>query len=360
MSAVAPRFEVSRCVRYRFRYSACRRCADACPHDAIALDDAGAKLDAARCRNCALCAGACRTAAFRADNFPRVDILKQAIRQERFRIACAPSALEADAVVPCLGAVDAPSLAYLAWRGIPVELHGSDHCGSCPHGACGATQVASNLEAVETLRRDDPARPWAAPQLCRAEEGKRGDRKKFRADRRQLFRRLTARGLDQALRPAADQPVPEKAIRPGAWFVPEARELLQIVCRADENVAWPVVPHEALPLMALELRSGCTACEVCTRACPTGALQVREDEERWTLQFEYDRCVACGVCLDVCQPGVLRSRPAFNAAAAEPATLHRLAKQRCRRCDRFFVSPVAQDNCAVCRDDDEAFAAIFG
>jgi hypothetical protein len=40
--------------------------------------------------------------------------------------------------------------------------------------------------------------------------------------------------------------------------------------------------------------------------------------------------------------------------------LHRLAKQRCARCDRFFISPEPRETCEVCTDDEDAFAAIFG
>ena len=97
------------------------------------------------------------------------------------------------------------------------------------------------------------------------------------------------------------------------------------------------------------------------RACPTGALQVREHEDDWRFLFFADRCVACGVCSEVCQPRVLR--PAENvdvAPAAEPTALNIMAKQRCQRCDRFFVSPAPTDTCTVCSDDEVAFDRIFG
>jgi rubrerythrin len=37
-----------------------------------------------------------------------------------------------------------------------------------------------------------------------------------------------------------------------------------------------------------------------------------------------------------------------------------MAKQRCARCDRHFVSPAPQQSCPICRDDEDAFTAIFG
>ena len=51
------------CTRYRYRYSECRRCADACPHEAIELTDEGVSVSDADCRQCALCAAACPTEA---------------------------------------------------------------------------------------------------------------------------------------------------------------------------------------------------------------------------------------------------------------------------------------------------------
>jgi ferredoxin len=365
------RFRANRCVRFRYRYSECNRCAQACPHEAITLDDEGAKLDAARCQDCALCTAACPTGAWESEAYQPIEQLRQAIRKPSWRIACAPSGASADALVPCLGAVQAAMLAYFAKRALPLTLRGAGHCAACAHGAKGAAQLAAHLDAVNTLhdsaRREGDAE-WVMPQLeldAPADTAQRPKRRTaFDASRRQLFRRIVHRAstdLAEAAAPAKPPPVPEQAIRAGPYHVPEQRDLLQIVAsRADEQpVTVPL--HDQLPLMELQLHSGCTLCEACFRVCPTGALQIDENPGDWALTFQTDRCVGCLVCLEVCQPRVLDARESTATHPAQ-ATIRLIerAKQRCARCDRYFVSTSPQATCTICSDDEEAFTAIFG
>lgn len=361
MSFATPEIRATRCVRFRFRYSECMRCRDACPHGAIEPTDEGIRIDGARCQNCGLCAGACRTEALSVAGPARVETLRRAIRQERFAFACVASGSGADAVVPCLGALEAASLAYLAKRGIAVELRGSDRCVHCAHGSKGPAQLALHLDAVEALRAAATDENWTAITLA-AEDESRPRTRAPRPARRQLLRRLVGGALDAVgAAHAGAAPAPDKAIRAGSPFAAEQRELLQIVCKRADDGPFRLQAHAGLPIAALTLDPGCSACDACFRACPTGALQILETAAAWTLAFDADRCTGCGVCIEVCQPGVLRAAEAVDARPGRGTrVLHRLAKQRCARCDRSFVSAEPRESCPVCLDDEAAFGTIFG
>lgn len=366
-----PEFRANCCTRYRYRYSECRRCADACPHEAIALSDEGASLVADRCQDCGLCISACRTQAWSSPDFKPIDLLREAIRKPTWRVACAPGGHPADAIVPCLGAIDAAWLAYMARRRIPVSLLGSEHCADCAHGKTGEAQLRLNLEALEVLCRaaaegttDAASAEWMMPILARNEQParrKHDANSRVASARRQLFRRLFRHGAKQTTAPAVSGKTAEQAIRAGAYVLSEQRELLQIVCDSKGGKPCVVPLHDGLPLMRLALQSGCTLCEACFRVCPTGALQIVENPDDWALTFQIDRCVACEVCLEACQPRVLDAAASFDVRPEQPpVTLISRSKQRCARCDRHFVSPSPQATCPVCRDDEDAFSAIFG
>lgn len=371
-----PEFRASSCTRYRYRYSECSRCAEACPHEAIRLSDEGAALDKHKCQDCALCVGACHTHAWSTPAFKPIELLREAIKKPAWRFACEPSGCSGDAVVPCLGAIDATWLAYMAKRLIPVSLHGSAHCAECQHGKTGEAQLKLNLEALDHLvaaatqggGAEGAAMDWILPALAqderRAAERDKGIAKgAVGASRRHLFGRIFRRVPDLAAPPgetSAPPKVPESAIRAGAYALSEERELLQIVCKQKHDVPFRVAFHPGLPLMQLSLRSGCTLCEACFRVCPTGALQIVENPGDWALTFQTDRCVACEVCLEVCQPRVLDAAGSFDTRPdREAMTLISKTKQRCSRCDRHFVSSMPEQTCPVCGDDEAAFAEIF-
>ncbi|BBD76527.1 NADH-quinone oxidoreductase subunit I [Hydrogenophilus thermoluteolus] len=365
MAFAYPEFRPSRCTRYRFRYSECQRCLDHCPYDAITLTDEGARLDESRCRNCGLCITACHTGAWTSEIFKPIDLLRQAIRQPEMKIACAPSGLAADAVVPCLGVLSPGFFAYLSKRRIPVTVLGAAHCPECAHAPKGAEALADHLAAAEQLRlaAEEPDKPWL-PVTVVTETPQEKGAEQVALERRQFFRRLVGRGVDTFAAPPApaDRPVvPDKAIRAGAYAMTEERELLQIVCDRQDGEAVELSWHESLPLLRLSLQPGCTNCEACFRVCPTGAIKIEENPGEWGLIFQFDRCVGCLVCLEVCQPRVLTADAHFDARPEQPArVLHALRKQRCSRCERFFVAPEPREQCPICEDDDDAFAQIFG
>lgn len=361
-----PDFRVQNCARFRYRYSECRACASACPHEAIALSDAGISISETDCRNCALCAAACHTEALTAGNLPRLDILRRVLnmRPERLSIACAPSEAPGDEIVPCLGALDVAMLATLAANGVEVVLMGTHHCAKCLHGDTAGRMITSHLEAVAALREAAGTERWAELRVIKAEAAGGGN-VSHDPTRRHLFRRFLGRPaevVDEAARAIEPQPAPLKAVRFATPFSTVGRELLQRLFDRAGAGAPPLPLHDALFAARVEIAPGCTACEVCARACPTDALQIEESGLGWALTFKLARCVACGLCLEACQPRVLRYADAMDnvSAAREAVTLHVFNKQRCRNCDRFFISSEPAEICPICQGDDEDLVAVFG
>lgn len=362
MSAT-PELQSTRCTRFRFRYSECRRCEQACPHDALRLSDEGVSISVENCRRCGLCVGACRTEAFGMPELAPMRLIEKAHGRPGFAIACSPSGAEADAIVPCLGALGPALLAYLVKQGTALTLNGSDHCAQCAQGSRGREQLALNIEAVESLRVADGDGRWPDLSLARRDNASAAQADDRRAARRQFFRRLSNPGeaVPRSEPHLASTAAPLRAIR-AARVVPSAqRDLLQMLGLAEAGM--PLTAHPSVPAGDLRLEPGCTGCEACARACPTGALQVRENDTAWALGFDAAKCVACGVCVETCQPRVLHLREAVAASAfaqREAVALKAVPKRRCTRCDRSFAVVSDSALCDVCAGDQEDFDTIFG
>lgn len=362
--ASQPVFRATHCTRYRYRYSTCRRCADVCQYNALALSEQGIAIAPSACRNCSLCVAACPTEALSCATLDRTEIVKRAPDRCAMTIACAPSGLKGDQVLPCLGNVDAAMLAHLASRGVALTLAGTEYCPVCAHGTHAARQLERHVEAVAELSSVAGGNRWAAialPGRCDTEPVKSAQS----AQRRHLFRRLVGRGVDQIAGPiaqgdAAQEPL--TAIRFARKFSTAGRVALQAIFdNSDNDEQAPLALHPAIFAAQVEAPVGCTACEACARACPTDAIQVRESAVTWELAFEFSRCVGCGVCTEACQPRVLHLAPATHRWKSSPPTLlHARSKQRCNGCERFFVSPEPAARCPVCAGDDEDFASLFG
>ena len=356
----APELRGANCTRFRFRYSACRRCADACPHGALRLTDEGAAIDEDKCRRCGLCVVACRTDAFTMPSLASMPLVEKARGRTSLSIACEPSGETADVLVPCLGALGAAQLAYLAQEGTAVSLCGSWHCSSCAHGTRGSAQLAEVLEAVETLRAATAA-DWAVLTEVQGTVVPREERQPDGASRRRLFRRIAHPSQSDRSPAAPVAVVPLRAIRPARPVASAQRDLLRLL-KLDVP-GDPIPAMAALPAAELRLDAGCTGCEACARACPTAALQVHETEVRWALSFDASHCVGCGVCAESCQPRVLTltdALPAGGLAVSEARVLAAKPKQRCTRCDRAFIAPEPTALCEVCAGDAEDFDRIFG
>jgi ferredoxin len=357
LDASAVKFDEERCLHTVDKGSTCSACFELCPVQAI-QPGRPPVLDAGQCKSCLACLPACPVGAYQADDMV-ANLLASVARQETpaVELVCSLHPQPETGLLPagikvygCLAGVGAGALMGLNSLGCRDIALRVDACGQCPWSSLktaidAQAQLAGQLLSawdgagqVRLIEQAADARPRA---LWRALDPP--------MTRRDLFR-ITAQGrVAQARTIENGQPVEEH--RPG-------RERMRMLAAA-QVLGIPDHLLAELPqagdFAALFAEDTCTACGACERACPTGALELRlnEDKSRFQLVFYAQYCIGCGFCLRSCAPDALlmEGRPACKQvfATQRPVLLQEGALRRCDRCNTPFAAQAGAKLCPACQ-----------
>lgn len=299
---VRPEFTKARCLAVRQSPAACRRCAEACPHDAVTVRGRGVEIDDVDCTGCGLCVQACPSQA-----------LEPRVRVEGGRAAkCSKVAGDAQ-TVHCLGRLRPTDLHRLL-RGRASLVLARGDCAACE---IGSAAVAEAIDDVAARARELLALRGGSAEI-RVERRERFDDAETAEtlDRRALLRggwRGLQRGASDALAPldpgGDDRDVPHEAAR--TWRALELADLAP-----ETRVPWP------LP----NVSDACILCPICTKVCPTDAFSRTFDEDGGgALVLDPSRCIGCDACVGACPVRAIEMerRPAWSTASTGPREVYR-------------------------------------
>lgn len=372
-----------RCLNARFRAVGCTRCADACPAEgAIEITNGQPTLQSEACLYCGLCLHHCPTGAYTCPDSLSDKLVKTvaALPSGPVDLICpqhaspkrgpAPQAVQ---VKRCLAAVTPAVLLELATQGREIWLDDT-FCTGCPlgkiHAAFAQTVAEANGwaslldDAVPVRLRTGPSEP-ASPVGRPVHQADRPP-----VSRRSLFGSFKKRGQEQA---AAEKPV--EMVKPGK-SVPVSERLpqslpyqrarvLQILEQKSLN---PQAPSSTvtLPIVDVAIDSTrCTACGLCARFCPSGALKYMSVDEEFALVFQSKLCLgpACDICVLTCPEQAVTTEPVTASPtllAKKPLVAGDLMK--CQQCGQ----PIAKGRdlpttCFACRPQNmtDMTAALF-
>lgn len=275
----APEYRPDLCIAVKKSVGACSACRDACPHEAITIDQR-VVIDEMYCTGCGLCLQACPSQALSASPRLRAD----------GKVRCSRVSGDAQSV-DCLARLRPTDLLRIAAGKDSVTLARRD-CATCP--------VADGrvLEAIERVVADAQAlaafrsRPVAF-QVVETKQLAREERSGA-ITRRDLFRlglRNVQAGASEALAHVdfgtdGDTSLPDETSRRYGY--------LRQAHPADEaRVPW-ILPRVA---------DSCILCPVCTNVCPTKAFERRvdpPDQGGVRLLLAPERCNGCEACVASC------------------------------------------------------------
>ena len=365
-----------RCLNTRFRAVDCSLCADICPaEDAITVTHGKPALDDNACLHCGLCLHRCPTEAFTQPDDLSGKLVKTAVAlpAEPVDLICpqhpqpehgpAPQAVQTHR---CLAALSPATLLELSTLKKGVWLDDT-HCAGCPLGQVhpAITQAVSEANSWASLLKN------SAPIL-------------LRTDDTAVIRPAIQRPVYSAAAPTVSRRGLFGAIKQAGQEFAAAEEKVEMV-KAGKSVPVPerlshAIPHQRAKILSIveeyspvqPLRSACeslianlpiynlhvdptrcSACTLCAKFCPTGALKFLSDGASFALTFQPSLCLGpdCSICLPACPEQAVSAQPVTESRNL--FTKKSLAAgdfTPCQCCQQPIAhGPDLPDTCFACR-----------
>lgn len=330
----------------------CTACQENCVANAIRISEQ-VEIDWSRCTRCGVCAAVCPTEVFEIQVLSDNMILKEIMEQpkpEQIQIVCdfvkgqfqgkerQPQGKGRKITVPCIGRFSETFL-----------LESTIISSNCLEFAkCTSDcRFAIGRKVVEEMQRRSSliiASFEAAPQRDETV-------KKTISDRRIL---LSEAGLE-AMRMILPMNTPNSAGGISQHKPPTHRtNLINIMKRQTQPLGEPIIRGE-MPFGSIILDTEkCQLHGDCSKACPTGALQLLDNNQGKEITFLYGACVGCKACLHACSTDALSLEETIDLAQlAKPSTtLMTRRYQLCTSCGRQFPIRMGLDAqvCPACQE----------
>lgn len=341
-----------RCLHTLDKFAACTACQTICPVDAIQFGPPPV-FAANVCQQCRACLPVCPVGAYTADD--EVDALLKCaahLNTPTCEVVCGlhpgvglgDPAATAVRVRGCLAGLGVGAYLGLVNQGFEPVIARMDACADCPWAVLQEqieTQVAQAQDILAGWELDG-ALVCGLPETVTLQK-----RPFWNADSPPISRR-------DLFRWRKDKKHTESQKEMGIGQNNPFRERLRIL-QAFHKLPPPAHDEsllQGLGFALITVNDDCTACGICARACPTGALQMAADNVSFQLLFTLQACIDCHVCRHFCTPEAIIINPAdqydqiFNGDADQILQAGDLT--RCAKCNTPFAARTGARLCPTC------------
>ncbi len=310
-----------------------------------------------KCAICLACLPACPTSAFSADDVvPALLICAARLESGSVELICKQHpdpgrGPEEDQVAVqvrgCLAGLGVGAYLSLAALGLSQIYIRIDMCGDCPWAG-----MLDRIKAqIDLARQILAARGLETRCLVVEADSAKVERPLWDADnpplsRRDLFRFASRQGQVALARSMAKDPAPH-----GQTPARDRQRMYTALAHFPQES--PVEDTSLLEscFADIHVKDDCSACGVCGRACPTGALELEKEENQYRLKFFAWKCVGCDLCLHVCAHHSLEvnHQPSIKQVFGQPEAILRSGELvQCQRCNTWFAAGLDQKYCPTC------------
>ncbi|EDZ62296.1 4Fe-4S ferredoxin [Sulfurimonas gotlandica GD1] len=246
------------------------------------------------------------------------------------------------------------------------------HCDSCSIAHKCKPQILKNYEeATYILSAMENEAEIKLEDVCFIKETQNKE-----SDRRDFFNSITlgnvAKGkhaFEAEVKKATDELVEHTLQKEDIALlkkkrVPEKRKLFfTAIKRVSKPSQFHIVDANEVTFTSQKLlnEDSCTACQMCYRICPTGALT--SDIKNSKIDFDPFLCIKCSICHDVCEPDAITLSSSYNVKEFFEPAVQNLVSFKVRRCDECNVIFSTNSNdkmCYRCKAEDEEARSLWG
>jgi len=300
------------CVRSLSVESECNKCELVCPTTAISIGESNLPaINFSECVTCGACTAVCLSEALTLDEFDATNFFFDFVEDEENLLSCRKN-------VPCISALSIEHIISLAVLKKEIVFD-MGYCGECDIAHTCHTQIIKNYEeATYLLEAMENEAVIKLENVCYVDESKDTNRRKI------FFTAI------------------KRVETPSQFHIVDATE----------------VSFTSQKLMNEE---ACTACQMCYRVCPTGALV--SDVKNSKIDFDPFLCIKCHICHDVCEPNAITLASSYNVKEFFEPKVQNLMSfnvRRCDECDMVFSTNSADRMCYRCKCEDEEARELWG
>ena len=352
------------CIRSLSVDSECNKCEVICPTNAIVVgNNPLPAINFADCVSCGACHGICPTEALGLDNFNATDFFFDFIEDEEHNlISCKKN-------VPCISALSVEHIISLAV--LKKELvFDMGYCSSCEIASTCHPPILKNYEEatylLEAMENESEIR---LEDICYVAEDKETNRRGFLSAFNLKTVGAVKKSFEEEVEKASDELTQHTLQKSDIALLkkkklPEKRKIFfTAIKRVEKPSQFHIVDADEVSFTSQKLMNeeACTACQMCYRVCPTGALT--SDIKNSKIDFDPFLCVKCHICHDVCEPNAITLSSSYNVKEFfEPEVQNLVAfkVRRCDECNMIFSTNSNDRMCYRCKAEDEEARELWG
>ncbi len=323
-----PSLDEKRCLNHMQTRHPCTSCMEVCPEGVFSMPCPGSvRTDWDACSACGLCVSACPARAVSPARIQAEKLYSYASHIQHDTTVSCKSGYASDLSIEYPGSLCWEFWCFLALHGRVILV--TDDCAQCDKKSC-RRSLEKNLAQAKVFLGE---KKYSDTVILTRDPASVPAR---RVTRREAFSLMMKRTGQTA---SALLPVPRDSVPDGTLW---RQLLLYKVKQLSEGFRW----------MLPQFTDSCTACGICARMCPAGAILRAPGPEgsgRFYMALLPHKCTGCGLCSEVCPYRGLLAPAPLPANPADRPLLFAVAAKPCSRCKEPVPLDSDSDLCARCR-----------